>query len=220
MHAGDRAEGRAGFLRHVFPPDVFDSVIFQRLSRKAALLRTVVHQAVLANIEIARAGAATPIAGAPVGDAFLEIVDPGEVPLLKFFHLDEYFTLTIGERAKLAVTVVDNADGGGEAQFHGPLTDNQRVFRVANPAAQDRVDVDVKIGVFSEKLQLFVENFEAFFRDLVGHDVIDTDLEVIQASIVKPLDAVRRQKITVRDEARQDSVLTDSDYDFIQVGME
>ena len=63
MNAGNGAVGSAGFLGEVLALDVSDSVIRQRDSRIAALLRAVVNQAVLADIEIAGAGSAAPVVG-------------------------------------------------------------------------------------------------------------------------------------------------------------
>ena len=48
--------GSAGFFRAVFVANVFDCVLFQRNCGIAALLRAIVHQAVFANVEIARPG--------------------------------------------------------------------------------------------------------------------------------------------------------------------
>src|SRR5271166_203053 len=61
MNAGNRAVGSAAFLRQKFAPKVGLAVLLKGNARIAALLRTVVHQPVLANVQIARAGAAAPI---------------------------------------------------------------------------------------------------------------------------------------------------------------
>jgi hypothetical protein len=83
VHAGDRAARRAGFGGVVFAADIFERVFHQRLGRVAALLRAVVHQAVLADIEVARAGAAAPVILFAVRDVVLEIVD---LRVAGFFH--------------------------------------------------------------------------------------------------------------------------------------
>ena len=50
-------------------------VFGERHAGVAALLRAVVHQAVFADIEVARAGAAAPVVGPALGDGFLELVE-------------------------------------------------------------------------------------------------------------------------------------------------
>ena len=61
LHATDRACRSARLLREVLPLDIRDGITLQRNSRMAALLRAVVHQPVLANIEVAGAGSALPV---------------------------------------------------------------------------------------------------------------------------------------------------------------
>ena len=53
------------------------------------------------------------------------------------------------------------------------------------PAAQHRVDVDVKKGVLGQHLQLLVEHLQALLRHVVRHDVVDADLHVIQPGVVQ-----------------------------------
>ena len=61
MHTGDGALRRAGFFRHVLAAKVDFRVILQRNAGVASLLRTVVDEAVFTNIEVTRAGAASPV---------------------------------------------------------------------------------------------------------------------------------------------------------------
>ena len=68
---------------------------------------------------------------------------------------------------------MNDADCRTETQRHGPLADGQRVLRIAHSAADYRIDVHMKIGVFSEQLQLLIQNLEALLRDIVRRDVID-----------------------------------------------
>ena len=82
-----------------------------------ALLRAVVHQPVLAYIQVAGAGPAAPIAGPAVGDVVLEIIELREVLLLKSLHLQEHGPLPLADRPQLPVAVVDDPDRGGEPEF-------------------------------------------------------------------------------------------------------
>ena len=91
---------------------------------------------------------------------------------------------------------------------------------MGDAAAQDGIDVDVKIGVLGEKLQLLVENLEAFLGDVVGLDVVDADLEKLEAGTVETLDAVGGEEIAVGDDSGDDAVVADAADDFVEIGME
>ena len=64
----------------------------------------------------------------------------------------------------------------------------QRVFRVPRAAADDRVDVDVERRVLGQPLQLLVEQPQALLRHVVRLDVVDADLQVVEAGVVERLD--------------------------------
>ncbi len=87
---------------------------------------------------------------------------------------------------------MQHADGAGEAEFEGAAGHGQGVFGNSYAAAQDRIDVDLKFGVLGEQDQFLVEHLEAFLRSLVGHGVIDADLQVIEAGAIELPDAVAR----------------------------
>ena len=93
MHAGDSAVRRAAFFGKKFAADVVASVICQRNTGIAALLRAVVDKAVLADVEIARAGAAPPVVRLGLRNIVLEGVDAGEAALLHRFHFVVYGAL-------------------------------------------------------------------------------------------------------------------------------
>ena len=76
VHAADRAVRRARLRRRELAADVVDGVALERHARIAALLRAVVHQAVLADVEVARAGAAAPLVRLAVGQVVLEAANP------------------------------------------------------------------------------------------------------------------------------------------------
>src|SRR5262245_1333161 len=76
------------------------------------------------------------------------------------------------------------------------------------------------MGMCGEELQFFIEYFQALLRDIVGLDVIDADLQVIQAGLIESFDAVNRQQISVGDQRRQDAVASNAVDDLIEIGME
>ena len=85
MDARNRAVRRAAFFGEVLAADVVARVRRERNSRIAALLRAVMHQAVFADVEIARAGAAAPVIGQALRDVVLKGVDAGETALFPRF---------------------------------------------------------------------------------------------------------------------------------------
>lgn len=72
MNAGDRASRGAGFFREKFAAEVLGCVFGKRNARIAALLRTIVNQPVLADIEVSRTGTAPPFIFSPSGNIVLE----------------------------------------------------------------------------------------------------------------------------------------------------
>src|SRR6516165_449275 len=74
MHARNGAIGRAGFRAGGFAFEIFDSVALERDSGLTALLRAVVDQAVLADVEETSAGPAVPAVGQTSRDILLKTV--------------------------------------------------------------------------------------------------------------------------------------------------
>src|SRR5579875_2288115 len=91
---------------------------------------------------------------------------------------------------------------------------------MVNAPAQHGIDIDVKVRVLRQNLELFIEHLQAFFGDIVGHDVVDADLQVIQPGFVQLLYATVRQQIAVGNEPGEQRVLTDGADDFVQVRMQ
>src|SRR5262249_9409792 len=120
----------------------------------------------------------------------------------------------------LAITVVNNADRRGESQLQRAFADRERIVRVADAAAHYRVDVYVKLRVFGQQLQLLVEHLEALLRYLVGHDVVDRDLEMFQPGTVEPLDSLRHQQVPVGDHPGDHAAAAYVRNDQIQIGMQ
>ncbi len=73
MDAADGAHGRAPLLGQEFALDVVDGVRRERRAGRAALLRAVVDEALFADIQVARAGAAAPLVRLPVHELRLEV---------------------------------------------------------------------------------------------------------------------------------------------------
>ena len=88
VDAADGAVGRAAFGGQELALHVGGGVFGDRHAGVAALLGAVVHQAVLADVEVARTGAAAPVVGPPLRDRFLELVELRVVGLLPVAHLE------------------------------------------------------------------------------------------------------------------------------------
>src|SRR5262249_48578699 len=117
MHAADGAIRRARLRRREFPPDVLDRVAFERHAWMAALLRTIVHETVLADVQVARAGATAPLVRLAVRQIVLKAANPRiEIledlpgPVDRRRHLVVDLALGRSERLEAARAVVDDAD--------------------------------------------------------------------------------------------------------------
>jgi hypothetical protein len=75
LNATHCAGGSTGFLREVFALHVGWTVFFQWNARISPLLGAVVHQAVLADVQVSGAGSAPPIVGLSSRQIFLKPVD-------------------------------------------------------------------------------------------------------------------------------------------------
>ena len=163
------------------------------------------HEAVLADVEIASAGPALPVVRAPEREIPLEIVlllhcversrQRGDLvvnaPLLR------------RQRYQAASTVVDQADRRRVTQFDRPLRDRQCVLGVAQAATEHGVDVDAERGMLRQHPQLRIEHLQALLRDVVRRHVVDADLQVIQPGVVEALDALLAEEIAVGDQSGQ-----------------
>ena len=149
----------------------------------------------------------------------LEIVEPRVGGLAHSHDLEKDLLLALAQRLELPRTVVQDSDRARQAQRQGPARDRQRVFRVAHRTAQHRVDVDVKLGVLGQHFELLVQDLETFLRDFIRHDVVDRDLQVVQAGAVEPRDALGRQQVTVGDQTGDDAAPANAPDDFVELGM-
>ena len=113
---------------------------------------------------------------------------------------------------------MNDSDGRTEAEFQSALADGERILRIADASADHRIDIDVKLGVLGQQLQLAVENLQAFLRDFVGVHVVDRNLQPLQAGAVEALNAVGGQQVTVGDKAGDDAALVHAVDDVVEVG--
>jgi len=79
MNAANRAQRSAALAAVILPLQIVRTVLLERDTRMPSLLRTPVHETVLADIEISRAGAAVPFIGHAVREVLLEAVVVREV---------------------------------------------------------------------------------------------------------------------------------------------
>src|SRR5579862_299996 len=180
MDAANRAVGGARLRRREFAPDVVDRVVVERRSGSAALLRAVMDQAVLADVKVARAGAAAPFVRLAVREVVLEARD-SRIQILHHLprtvdrgsHLVVHLPLARAQRLQMSGSVVDDADRGGESEFAGARVYDARIIGILDPAAEHRVDVDVERGVGLQILKLAVEDPQTFLRHLIWFYVVD-----------------------------------------------
>jgi len=100
----------------------------------AALLGTIMHQPVLADIEIARAGTAAPVVRPAQGDVVLELIEASIAVLAQLLHLGENRLCFVVERTELTGAVMDDAYSRGKAQFHGAFADRHCIPLLTYPA--------------------------------------------------------------------------------------
>ena len=103
MHALTHgAVGRTWLLGIKLAPQIADRIFLQRNSRISALLRAVMHQAILANVEITRPGAAPPLIRPPQRDIVLKGINAREAAFFQLLHLVVHAPFFIIQRLQLA----------------------------------------------------------------------------------------------------------------------
>src|SRR5215470_1648808 len=100
----------AGFLCEVLALDVCECVFLQRNSRKAALLRAVVDQAIFADIEVARTGAAMPVVRSTLRQILLEPIKAAITVFAVGFDFAINTFLAAIQRLHRAVPVMDYSE--------------------------------------------------------------------------------------------------------------
>src|SRR5687767_6611025 len=112
---------------------------------------------------------------------------------------------------------MNDSDRAGESESYGSSRDGYRVFRVADTAADHRVDVYGKLGMLGKKLQLLVEHLKAFHRDVIRLDVVDADLKMFEPGVIQGTDFLRGQQVAVCNHPGDHAVLpyaADDGFDF------
>ena len=108
---------RAGFLAHVLASNIVHSVGLKWSSRIAALLGAIVHQPVLADVEVTRPGTAAPLIWPPLRNVVLETINAGEAALLHRLHLVIHPLFFFREGLQLPTAVMNDANGRAETQL-------------------------------------------------------------------------------------------------------
>src|SRR5215472_6751228 len=214
------ASRRAAFFRQEFAPPLCLGVLLERNAWIAALLRAIMHQAILADVEITRSGATPPIILAPCGDVVLKSVDARKRALAHRHNLFEDFSFARPQWAQLAAAIVNNSDRGRESKLLGSMRNGERIFGIFDSAAQHGIDIHLKFRVLGQDLELLIQHLETLLRDFIGLRVIDADLQVFKSGAIESLDALTDQQIAIRDQTRHDPVLADTRDDHVQVRME
>ena len=112
MHARNCAVRGAAFLGKKFALATLQRVIGERYAWVAALLRAVMHQAVFADVEVARTRAAPPVVFEALRNIALKFVNAREGLLTQRHNLVKNLLLARTEGFQLAVMVVDDSHGG------------------------------------------------------------------------------------------------------------
>src|SRR5215510_10938582 len=179
----------------------------------AALLRTVMNQAVLANVEVTAPRATMPLVWQTANQIILKLVvvierEEGLRPGTQDFVVDA--PLRRLERLQLARMVMKNSDRPLETELAYPARDSQRVFRAPYRTPQHRIDRDVELRALGQQTKFLIQNLEAFLRDVVRGDVVDADLKVIQSRPVQPPYALVGKQVAVGDQCGDDVVTANS----------
>src|SRR5207248_1206042 len=172
------------------------------------------------NIEIPGACSAAPLVRTPEGDVVLKRINACEAALFERLHLVIDAALFVPQWLQLALPVVNDSDGRAETEFQRTLAYGERVLRVADPATDYGIDIRVKVGVFSQHLQLFVEDLKALLRNVVRIDVVYRNLQPFKPRTIQPLDPLGNKQIAVRNHSGNDAATTNPANNFIQLGMQ
>src|SRR5579863_6666787 len=213
---GNLVDARNGAMRsaalfgEIFTAHVIARVSCEWHARIAALLRAVMHQPILTNVEVAGAGTASPRIGQTLSDVVLEGVDAGEAALLPRLHFVVDPALFATQRLQLATSVMNDSDGGTETEFDGAFADGERILRIRNATAHHGIDIHMKFGVLGQPLQFLVENFQALLRNIVGIDVVDGNLQPLESGAIQALDAFGDEQVSVGDKPGNHAVGADA----------
>src|SRR5208282_2455402 len=117
VHARYRAMRRARLLGMELAAHIGKRVFLQRNGRIAALLRAVMHQPVLANIEVARSGSTAPLIRTAQRNVVLKGIHAREAAFLQPLHLVVDAPFFVVQGLNLPGAVMNNSDGRAETQL-------------------------------------------------------------------------------------------------------
>src|ERR1700761_7769108 len=121
MHTTNRAARSAALLRQKLPFHISCLVLRQRYRRIPTLLAAIVHQTVLADIQVPPARPASPVVRLPIGDRLLEVIEPRIAPPRQVPHLVPNTALRIAQRLQLPTAIMNNSNRRTESQPQRPL---------------------------------------------------------------------------------------------------
>ena len=102
-------------------------------------------------------------------------------------------------------------------KFSGTVGDDQSFVRICHAAADDRIDIYLEFCVVAQVDELGIEHLEALFRNVVGRDVVDRYLQIIEARFVKLFDLFGLEVIAVRDQSGDHPVMADAGDDLVDL---
>src|ERR1700691_3195124 len=109
MHARYRAMRGARLFCIELAAYIGKRVFFQRNGRIPTLLRAIMHQPILANVEIAGSGTTAPLIRTAERDVVLEGIHPRKAAFLQSLHLVVHTLLVIIQGLNLPRAVVDDS---------------------------------------------------------------------------------------------------------------
>ncbi len=127
VHTTDSAIRRAAFFSQEFALNICRGVLRERDAGVATLLRAIVHQAKLANVEISSARSTPPIVGLTVGYCFLKMIEARVTAARQLAYAIPDRALRFAQRLQLATAIVNNSDRRRKSQGQGPLAYRQRI---------------------------------------------------------------------------------------------
>jgi len=220
LDATNCAGWSTGLSGQIFTPHVLFRVVLQRYGGVAALLRAIMNEAILANVEITRARAASPVIRITTRKILLEPVQSRVSTLAVVLDLAVDPLFEAIQRLHRAIAVVDDSQRTLKSKLNSTMGDLFGILGISNTSAYDRIDVDDKLGKFLQVFELFVEDFQALDRHVVRLDVIDAYLKVIQAGLIQRDDLFGREQISVRDHPGNHAVMAYPLNDALYFGVE
>jgi len=144
--------------------EIFNLIVLQRNTRMAPLLRAVMNKPVLTDVQVTAARVTAPVVRQPVNEVSLEAVgadESGEGTPRIPGNLFVDSPLTLVKRTKLSTTAVNDPNCAVEAEFSSTLRYGEGLLRPSHATTENRVDIDVELGILGEPLQLLVQDLQA-----------------------------------------------------------